>query len=139
MDKEDAEAFTALCRIAVQIEGDCTPIIIASKFNEYKLLVGIDLDKFLNLNALGLIEMDLGTLSFGYGIKPEKVPVKIIYFDKEYVLSEEESISVGIVLFIKPDRALCQSIDVGKLEGLVVKGSRQSVVSRTKYTKFLQV
>lgn len=117
MDKEDAEAFTALCRTAVKFEEEYTPIIIGSKLNEYKSLVGIDLDKLLNLNALGLIEMDLGVLSSGYKLEAETVATKVNYFDKEFEPAEEKGVSVGNVLFTKAGQALCQSIDVDMIEG----------------------
>lgn len=117
MDKEDAEAFTALCRTAIRIEEEYNPFIIGSKFGEYKSLVGIDLDKLLNLNALGLIEMDFGILSSGYARKSKTFPEKIIYFDKEYELSGEKSIPIGNVVFTKSGEALCRSIDVDKIEG----------------------
>lgn len=117
MDKEDAEAFTALCRTAVKFEGDYAPIIIGSKLDEYKSLIGINLDKLLNLNALGLIEMSLEPLSSGYALEAEKIPAKVIYFDKEYEISKEKDISMGNVVFTKSGQALCQSIDVDKIEG----------------------
>lgn len=117
MDKEDAEAFTALCRTVVRIEQEYNPVIIGSKFDEYKSLVGIDLDKLLNLNALGLIEMDLGVLSSGYAVEPDVLPAKIFYFDEECEHSGVKSISVGNVIFTKSGEALCRSIDVAKIEG----------------------
>ncbi|MDE6154970.1 MAG: DUF2806 domain-containing protein [Eubacterium sp.] len=117
MDKEDAEAFTALCRIAVKFEEEYTPIIIGSKLDEYKSLVGINLEKLLNLNALGLIEMDLGVFASGYKLEAETVAAKVIYFDKEFELDEENDIAVGNVLFTKAGQALCQSIDVNMIEG----------------------
>ena len=117
MDKEDAEAFTSLCRISVQLEGEYSPMIIGSKFDEYKSLIGITFDKLLSLNALGLIEMDLGMFSSVYVLEAETVPSKIIYFDKEYELSEKKQIGVGNVLYTKSGQALCQSIDAEKIEG----------------------
>lgn len=116
MDKEDAEVFTTLCRIAVQLKGEYAPVIIGSKFGEYKSL-GITFDNLVSLNALGLIEMDLGTLSSGYVLTTEKVPEKVIYYNKEYELSEEKNISIGNVIFTKSGQALCQSLDVDKIEG----------------------
>lgn len=117
MDKEDAEAFTALCRTVVKLEGECTPVVIGSKFAEYEMLVDINFEKLLSLNTLGLIEMDLGVLSGGYALEVETVPAKVTYFDKEYELSEEKQINLGNVLFTKSGQALCQSIDVNKIDG----------------------
>ena len=117
MDKEDAEAFTALCRIAVELDGKLSPFIIGSKFDEYNLLVGINLDKLVSLDALGLIEMDFGTQASGYVIETDEIPAKVIYFDKEYELFDEKQIGVGNVIFAKAGEALCQSIDVDMIEG----------------------
>ena len=117
MDKEDAEAFTALCRIAVDLEGEHIPVIINSKFDEYESLVGLDYDKLVSLNALGLIEMDLGQFASGYELETETFPVKVVYFDKEYEFSEEQQIDIGNAIFTKVGQALCQSIDIDKIEG----------------------
>lgn len=117
MDKEDAETFTALCRTAVQLEGEYAPFIINSRFDEYNLLLDIDLDKLISLNALGLIEMNLGPFSNEYVLKTETFPAKVIYFDREYEFSAGEQICTGNVVFTKTGQALCQSIDVNKMEG----------------------
>lgn len=63
--KEEAEAFATLCRIAVRVGEEASPIIIEERFAEYKELVGIDFDKIVSLTSLGLIETDLGK-SAGY-------------------------------------------------------------------------
>jgi len=117
MDKEDAEAFTALCRISVQLEGEYFPVIIGSRFDEYKSLIGLTFDKLVSLNSLGLIEMDLSAIFPGYALTVEEIPAKVIYYDKVYELSEENEISVGNVIFTKSGQALCQSIDVDRIEG----------------------
>lgn len=117
MDKEDAEAFTALCRISIQLEGEASPVIIGSKFDEYKSLIGLTFNKLVSLNSLGLIEMDLGALSLGYVLTAEESSAKVIYYDKVYELSEEKQISVGNVIFTKSGQALWQSIVVDEMEG----------------------
>ena len=115
MDKEDAETFTCLCRISVKLEGDFSPVVIESRIEEYNKL-GITFDGLINLKALGLIEMDLGSLSSGYTVVPDGIPAKLIYFDKELQFSQDE-IRVGHVIFTKYGQALCQSIDVKKIDG----------------------
>ena len=118
MDKEDAESFTALCRIAVQLDGIYSPVVIDSKFEDYEALIGITFDKLLSLSTLGLIEMELGELSAGYAITTDNFSQSVTYFDMEYRLPEEEKqIKVGNVLFTKSGQALCRSISVDKLEG----------------------
>lgn len=117
MDKEDAEAFTALCRISVHLKEEYTPVIIYSKFVEYKSLIEINFDKLISLNALGLIEMNIGVLSSGYVLESETFPTTVHYFDKEYEFFEEQQIPIGNVIFTKVGQALCQSIDVDEIEG----------------------
>lgn len=116
MDKEDAETFTTLCRMSVQLERDYSPVIIRTKFSAYEEF-GITFDKLVNLSALGLIEMSLEPLSSGYALESKKDWSKVIYFDKEYELLEKKEISIGNVIYTKSGEALCQSLDVEEIEG----------------------
>ncbi len=117
MDKEDAEAFTALCRISVHLKEEYAPVIIYTKLAKYKSLIEIDFDKLVCLNALGLIEMNMGFLSTEYVLEVETFPATVQYFEKEYEFFEEQQIPIGNVIFTKVGQALCQSIDVDKIEG----------------------
>lgn len=116
MDKEDAETFTTLCRMSVQLEGDYSPIIIRAKFSDYEEF-GITFDKLLNLNALGLIEMSLDPLSSGYVLKTDKDLSRVIYFEREYEFSGKKEIGIGNVIYTKSGEALCQSLDLEEIEG----------------------
>lgn len=117
MDKEDAEVFTSLCRISVQIDETYYPLIIQSKIKEYDSLIGITLNNLLNLRSLGLIEMSFSTFSTGYQLVNETLPTKVIYFDEQYEILEDETTEIGNVIFTKSGQALCQSINVDKVEG----------------------
>lgn len=115
MDKEDAEAFTALCRVSVQFDGEYAPIIRKDRFDEYQQF-GITFDNLIDLKALGLIEMDFGAL-FSYTLTTDKIPAKILYHGIEYEHFESKTIRIGNVIFTKPGNALCKSIDVDGIDG----------------------
>lgn len=116
MDKQDAEAFTALCRLSVQFDGTYTPIIIRNKIIEYGQF-GITFDCLVNLRALGLIEMDFGPTFPGYVLTTDDQSAKVLYHGKEYKPSDENRLKVGVVIFTKTGDALCESINVDEVEG----------------------
>lgn len=116
MDKEDAETFSALCRITVYLEEEGAPIVHYSKFKEYNQF-GITFDRLVNLKALGLIETSLDHVSHGYIFSPKKLPAKAVYFDKEYMICKEELLGAGDVIYTKPGLALCKSIEVEEIDG----------------------
>lgn len=116
MDKEDAQAFTALCSITVKINEEYEPIIVAGKLREYERW-GITFDSLINLGALGLVKSDLGPLAPGYIIESDKTTIKITYFDLEYeVEKNNKELRIGNVMFTKSGQALCKAISVEKKE-----------------------
>lgn len=115
MDKEDAETFTTLCRMSVQLEEEYAPVIIQKRFSDYKQF-GITYDKLVNLSALGLIDMSFESLFSGYILRTDKDSQKVIYFDKEYELSEKREIDIGSVIYTKSGGALCKSLNVEEIE-----------------------
>lgn len=117
MDKEDAEAFTALCRISVKMDEEASPVVINERFSEYKNLIGVNFDKLLSLNALGLIEMNLGMLDSCYVLESDQLPAVITYYGKKYESPKKLRINVGNVLFTKTGQALYHSIEVGEVDG----------------------
>lgn len=86
MDKEDAEAFTGLCRISVKMDEEAAPVVINERFSEYKDLIGLNFDKLLSLNALGLIEMDLGAITSCYVLESDQLPAVVTYYGKNMSL-----------------------------------------------------
>lgn len=117
MDREDAEIFTTLCRMSIKLEKDYAPVVIASRFDEYKQF-GLTFDGLVNLKALGLIEMDFGPLTdSAYLLAGENVSSKVVYFDMEYELYGQNSVPVGNVIFTKTGEALIQAITVDKIDG----------------------
>lgn len=117
MDKEDAEAFTGLCRISVKMDEEAAPVVINERFSEYKDLIGLNFDKLLSLNALGLIEMDLGAITSCYVLESDQLPAVVTYYGKKYESAENLRINVGNVLFTKAGQALYQSIEAGEVDG----------------------
>lgn len=117
MDKEDAETFTTLCSMSINVLDEYNPIVIREKFDEYKQF-GLDYEKLISLKALGLIEMDFGGVAAGYEIANKDEMVKVQYFDKEYAYRENKSnIEVGNVIFTKSGQALHRAIVSEKIDG----------------------
>ena len=116
MDKEDAETFTTLCKMSIEFEEYHAPVVIASRFDEYKQF-GLTFDGLVNLKALGLIEVDFDPMRDSvYLIEGENVSSKVVYFDMEYELSGKKSIPVGNVIFTKTGEALIRAIAVDKID-----------------------
>lgn len=116
MDRESADSFMTLCRLSIELEGDHAPIIIASRLNEYKEF-GLNLDRLIDLKALGLIEMDLDLLEASfYMLEAENDSPKVVYHDVEYEPGQK-TVKVGCVLFTRTGEALIRSLTVEKMEG----------------------
>ena len=117
MDREDAEAFTTLCSLAVKVEGEYAPIILQKRFEEYQKFK-INYDKIVNLSSLGLIEADFGATAVGYYLKCEEEPAVVKYFENEYIfVPGKMSVDVGNVIFTKSGLALRKAISVEPVEG----------------------
>lgn len=120
MDKQDAIVFSTLCSLSVYVEEDekdFSPIVIASKLDEFYSELGITYNALVDLQALGLLEMNIGLLEHTYRAKYDKQPNAIRYCDKIYVLPKEmDSFRVGNVIFTKAGQALCSVIEVEKQE-----------------------
>ncbi|MCD8188725.1 MAG: DUF2806 domain-containing protein [Clostridiales bacterium] len=115
MDKKDAEAFTALSNLSVQVDDEFAPVINHYKLDEYKKW-GITLDYLVDLKSLGLIEMDSG-ITNGYSLVSNEFPAKVTYFDLEYQMQYTDTVSVGVVLFTKSGMALRRMIQAKKIDG----------------------
>ncbi len=117
MDKDDAETFSALCKISVSVEDRIAPVVLQSKLKDYEKL-GITFESLVNLNAIGLIEMDFGPLAVGYALAAEGEVAKVKYYDREYTFpAGMKDVSIGNIIYTKPGCALCKSIDVDKIDG----------------------
>lgn len=68
--------------MSVQLEGDYLSIIIQVKSSDYEKF-RITFAKLVNLNALGLIEMESNLLLLGCVLKTNEDLPMVIYFDKK--------------------------------------------------------
>ena len=117
MDREDAEAFTTLCSLAVMVEDEYAPIILQKRFNEYQKF-GITYNEIVSLGSLGLIETDFGVNAAGYSLASKEKVAVVKYFENEYTfISEKKNVNVGNVIFTKSGLALRKAITVQAVEG----------------------
>lgn len=123
MDKSDAEAFTAICSITVYFEFgneiSFYPIINSSNVDELCSKIGINDGDLVNLNALGLIEINFSVSNDFYGFKLCKTPVVLKYHNHELELPKGmDELSTGNVILTKAGSALCNAININEeLEG----------------------
>lgn len=116
MDREDAQTFTVLCSLSVKVADEYAPLILQSRFEEYKRF-GIDFDKLVALRALGLIEIDFGVIDTGYSLEAKDDVLKLQYFDNEYISATKRYVEIGGVIFTKYGQALRKSIVTEEIEG----------------------
>lgn len=116
MDKEDAENFSLICRMAIRMGKSASPIIDTVNIDKYAQW-GLALDTLIDLTSLGLIN----TNSNSYFLASETGETTVQYFDEIYPLSETKRIAVGGAIFTKAGEALYHSICVEKLDGFYEK------------------
>lgn len=116
MDKEDAENFSLIYRMAIRMGKSASPIIDTVNIDKYAQW-GLALDTLIDLTSLGLIN----TNSNSYFLASETGETTVQYFDEIYPLSETKRIAVGGAIFTKAGKALYHSICVEKLDGFYEK------------------
>lgn len=122
MDKQDAEAFCALCNITVLVGGSGEPFIDFRQFHKYEKY-GVTFEKINQLEALGLVRTDFSYISNGFEIemsteKELEEPVKAVYFAHTYIFPKEmNSIPVGMALFTKDGASLFAAVERHEEEG----------------------
>lgn len=122
MDKTDAEGFGMLCSLSVYVSEngikDFTPIVVASRLDDYYAKIGINYEMLSNLQSLGLIEMSVGFSDNVYKINVNKKPINIQYFDEVYSFPEYINHFIcGNVIYTKAGNALCRALTAEKKEG----------------------
>lgn len=120
MDKEDAKAFSSICKFSVQIhEPDkvvVLPIILYSKVEELYAKYGITFESLSDLQSFGLIQLDTGRFSLtapdrAYVYTCIKSPMILHYFDEEYTYPDDiKAFPTGNVMFTKSGEALSKII-----------------------------
>lgn len=127
MDKDDASKLAKLASITVNICGEDTPYIINSVFvdnyndsNIYKT-IGITFDDLTQLEALGIIKIDLGIAGDSYVVpvdEEHKNRVEIKYFDEMLLLeSNIKEVVSGSALYTKDGMGLYRALQPIKVEG----------------------
>lgn len=122
MDSEDAVNFSRICSVSVGYTDNRgslhTPIIL---FNREEPFYGITFDALIDLQALGLIEIDLSE-DDPYVIEELIPPGEIHYYDETYYLPEGvTSFASGNVIFTRIGESLCKVITVEKVDGFFQK------------------
>lgn len=121
MDSKDAKVFSTIRSISVYVEDDgiqYTPMILRRSMADYYEKMGITYDALVNLQALGLIEMNMNADERTYVFECDKHPITVKYYDKEYYIpSKYDYFNVGNVIFTKAGSALCRNIEMPEKEG----------------------
>lgn len=121
MDSKDAKVFSTIRSISVYVEDDgiqYTPMILRRSMADYYEKMGITYDALVNLQALGLIEMNMNADERTYVFECDKHPITVKYYDKEYYIpSKYDYFNVGNVIFTKAGSALCRNIEMPGKEG----------------------
>lgn len=118
MDNKDAEGFSKVCSLSPYICDQKNklfmPVISAHYLGRYFNSVGLTFDMLSNLESLGLIQMDMSSLTT-YTMTASFIPIKIHYFDEEFEFPDSiRTFSHGNVRFTKAGQALCQVISTKK-------------------------
>lgn len=121
MDKQDAMAFTSICRFSLELDCDDKdirmfkhPLILDSKIDDYYSKYDIDLDNLRTLESYGLIErIQNNTFRASYTLRTDNDIISIKYGGHKYELEPHtRKISQGYVIFKKPGRELSRVLDV---------------------------
>lgn len=106
LDKNDAILFSSLCSCVFKMNGKIHPIIFEANDIEYQRL-GIDYEKLLHLQALGLISFNSITGYVRQGFEKRAI---LEYFDSKILLEfpkeNKNEFQIGNVLFSKAGEQL---------------------------------
>lgn len=127
MDKDDAYTLAKLASLTVNICGDDTPYVVDSVFrdvnsdtNIYKR-AGITFDDLTQLEALGIIRIDLGGYRDAYAVSVDEKfrnRIEIRYFDEEMIVeSYITEVPAGSALYTKDGKGLYRALQPRKVEG----------------------
>ena len=124
MDSNDAKNFSSICSVSIYInenKSEFHPIVIHHQLEEYETF-GITYNTLVNIQALGLIEMDMGVFASGYMVVCETKPLVIHYNEENYELQNNtDNLRVGNVIFTKTGKALCKAVAIEKQEDFFEK------------------
>lgn len=122
MDRQDANAFTTLCKFCVKfntsqgvIEGQ--PIIVMDKIDSYYNKYSLSLGALRNLNAFGLIDLEESLASL-FMTFPGTIVYSAEYGEKRFVMPDNcTRLKLGGVIFKKTGMQLFSMVDVSLQDG----------------------
>lgn len=121
MDREDANAFTALCKFCVNVKTSeeliaGQPLIIIEKLNTYYVKHGITLETLRNLNAFGLIDLEEIPANC-FGTEKGTIALSVNCANKILAIPKEcERLRLGGVTFKKAGKELFKIVSVSPQE-----------------------
>ncbi|MBQ7768057.1 MAG: DUF2806 domain-containing protein [Oscillospiraceae bacterium] len=122
MDRDMANTFMAVASISIwhidQGKQVWTPVIIGPVLDDYYKALGITYDALVNLQSVGLINMEFGLAESAYVQTRDAVcSDDIHYHDKVYSLTAGQSeFPVGNVIYTGAGNSLCHAIVPSKVE-----------------------
>lgn len=126
MDKDDAYTLVKIASLTVNICGEDTPYIVDSVFrdatsdtNIYKT-VDLSFDDLTQLEALGIIKIDLGSYKDAYEVSIDEKyrnRIEIKYFDEKMIIEADiTEVPAGSALYTKDGRGLYKALQPQKVE-----------------------
>lgn len=121
MDRQDAQAFTNICRFSLVIDCDDEdtrkykyPLFLNSRLDDYYFQYGINLDNLRSLESYGLIErIQDHNLNTCYVLDTEHDVKGVSYYGHRYDFhADEKEVFQGDLILKKPGRELCKVIEV---------------------------
>lgn len=117
MDRSDAEAFTALKSVSVELGDAISPVVVYNKLSYYEQW-NITFDSIMNLQALGLVAANLGDFFEGYAVS-STMSTTANYYGKKIDLSPPNELPVGCAVYTKTGDALAKAIDATPIAGFM--------------------
>ena len=124
MDKAMAGAFLSIASTSIYIyengELSYAPMIIDPELKGIYEEIGLSYDDLVNLQSIGLLELNFGAFSGNYVVRCFTTPIVIHYNDSTYQLPDfYDKVPVGHVIYTKAGEALCKSITPNKIENFL--------------------
>lgn len=124
MDKSMAEAFVSVASTSIHIldsgELSYAPMVMDSELKGIYEEIGITYDSLVNLQSIGLIEINFGAFSGNYVVRCTTTPIVVHYHESTYQFPDTiNQVPVGHVIYTKAGEALCKSIFPNKIESFL--------------------
>lgn len=124
MDKSMAEAFLSVASTSFCVydngEASYSPMIIEPELKGIYEEIGLSYDDLVNLQSIGLLELNFGAFSGNYIVRYSTTPIVIHYNDSTYQIPDcYTKVPIGHVIFTKAGQALCKSITPNEIENFL--------------------